>query len=603
MKDTQSFINNFGIAFSTINGSGSATANNIILKAIINMDIPVAGRNIFPSNIQGMPTKYCIRISEEGYLGRKEKNEILVCFNDDVISKELDEIESNGILIVDEKFSIPNVRKDTCVFSVPIDQILQECNAPAHLRIYLANMVYVGIVSELINIDMDKILSALNNHFNNNENAINPNERIILHSFNWAKNHIFCEKRFYLERKKIQENLIIVDGNKAAALGALFGGLQFAAWYPITPATGIAESINEYIPSLRLDEETSTTTCVVVQAEDELASIGMVVGAGWAGLRSMTATSGPGLSLMAEFMGLAYFTETPIVVWDVQRVGPSTGLPTRTSQGDLAFAHSISHGDSDFIILLPADVNECFEFGWRALDIAEKFQTPVIVLSDLELGMNDWIGKDFDYPEKEIERGKIVWEDDLEKLISNGKKWGRYLDIDNDGIPYRTIPGNLHPMASYFARGTGHDEFAHYSEDPVLWEKNLNRLRKKYESAKDFVPQVIHYRKKNNSIGFISYGSTDMAVKEAVDLLSDQELEVDYLRVRAIPFNYLLGDYLKSHDQIFVIEGNRDGQMKDIIAMHFPIHAKKLISIAHVDGLSLSAEWIITKIKKYLEVK
>jgi 2-oxoglutarate/2-oxoacid ferredoxin oxidoreductase subunit alpha len=603
MKDTQNFINNFGITFSTINGSGSATANNIILKAIFKMGIPVSGRNIFPSNIQGMPTKYSIRISGEGYLGRKEKNEILVCFYEDVISKELDEIEPNGILIVDEKFSVPDVGRECCVFSVPVDQILQDCKAPNHLKVYLANMVYVGIVSELIDIDMDKILSALNNHFNNNEKAVKPNEKIILHSYKWAKNNISCEKRFYLERKKITKHQIIVDGNKAAALGALFGGLQFAAWYPITPATGIAESVNEYIPSLRLDEETSTTTCVVVQAEDELASIGMVVGAGWAGLRSMTATSGPGLCLMTEFLGLAYFTETPIVVWDVQRVGPSTGLPTRTSQGDLAFAYSISHGDSDFIILLPADVNECFEFGWKALDIAEKFQTPVIVLSDLDLGMNDWISKDFDYPDKKIDRGKIIWEDDLQKLISSGIKWGRYLDIDNDGIPYRTIPGNIHPKASYFARGTGHDEFAHYSEDPVLWEKNLNRLKKKYESAKDFVPQVIHYRNKNNMIGLISYGSTDMAVKEAVEILSEQELEVDYLRVRAIPFNNSFSDYLKSHDQIFIIEGNRDGQMKDIISMRFPIYAIKLISIAHIDGLSLSAEWIVKKIKKYLEDK
>jgi 2-oxoglutarate/2-oxoacid ferredoxin oxidoreductase subunit alpha len=603
MKDTKININDFGITFCTVNGSGSATANNIILRAIIKMGIPVSGRNIFPSNIQGMPTKYSIRVSGEGYLGRKEENEILVCFCEEVIQQEVKKLPVNGILIVDGNFSVPVIRKDCCVFSVPVDQILEACKAPSHLKPYLANMVYVGIISKLIGIDKDEILSALKNHFNNSEKAVRPNEKIIMHSCKWAKNNISCEKRFLLQNQKIVENRIIVDGNKAAALGALFGGLQFAAWYPITPATGIAESVNEYIPSLRLDKETSTTTCVVVQAEDELASIGMVVGAGWAGLRSMTATSGPGLCLMSEFLGLAYFTETPIVVWDVQRVGPSTGLPTRTSQGDLEFAHSISHGDSDFIILLPADVNECFEFGWKALDIADKFQTPVIVLSDLELGMNDWVSKDFDYPDKEIDRGKILWEDDLDKMFSKGIKWGRYLDIDNDGVPYRTIPGNLHPKASYFARGTGHDAFAHYSEDPVLWENNLNRLKKKYESARDFIPQVVNHRNENNLLGLISYGSTDMAMKEVVDILSDQDLEMDYLRIRALPFSNIFCDYLSNHEQIFIVEGNRDGQMKNIIAKHYPIYAKKLISIAHIDGLSLSAEWIINAIKKHLEDK
>ena len=601
MNDIQQEINDFGITFCTVNGSGSATANNIIQKAIFRMGIPVSGRNIFPSNIQGMPTKYSLRVNGKGYLGRIENDDILVCLNDEVVEEEINNLRPDGILIIDSNIALPENRKNFCIFQIPIDQILNECEAPPHLKIYLANMVYVGIIAELIKIDMDNIISALNKHFKNRKKAVDPNKKIILHSFEWAKKNITCGKKFLLQKQIFSENMILVDGNKAAALGALYGGLQFAAWYPITPATGIAESINDFIPILRFDEDTCVTTCVVVQAEDELASIGMVVGAGWAGLRAMTATSGPGLCLMAEFLGLAYFTETPIVVWDVQRVGPSTGLPTRTSQGDLAFAHSISHGDSNFVILLPGDVKECFEFGWKAFDIADRFQTPILILSDLELGMNDWLSEEFVYPDSEIDRGKIIWEDELEDLLSKGVKWGRYLDIDGDGIPYRTIPGNLHPKASYFSRGTGHDEYAHYSEDPKQWEENLDRLKAKYESIKDFVPEPIYYREPNSQIGLISYGSSDMAVKEVVDIFSDKGIDVDYLRLRSLPFNHILEKFLNNHKQVFVVESNRDGQMKNIITMYFPKYAEKLISIAHIDGLSLSAEWIKREISRYLK--
>jgi len=363
--------------------------------------------------------------------------------------------------------------------------------------------------------------------------------------------------------------------------------LQFSAWYPITPATGITESLNEYIPKIRFDEESNTTTCVVVQAEDELASIGMVVGAGWAGLRSMTSTSGPGLCLMA-------------VVWDVQRVGPSTGLPTRTSQGDLSFAYYLSHGDTNFIILIPGNVQECFEFGWKALDIAEKFQMPVIILSDLDLGMNEWVSKDFEYPGSEIDRGKVIWEDELEEFISKGIEWGRYLDIDKDGIPYRTIPGNMHPKAAYFSRGTGHDEFAHYSEDPGEWERNLNRLRMKYDSTKNFIPKPIVSQGMKNQTGLISYGSSDMAVIEAIDKFAADGVEIDYMRIRSIPFCESVDEFLKCHAHIFVVECNRDGQMKDILSKQYPKFSQKLISISRLNGLSLSAEWIKEEIRKHL---
>jgi len=593
-------INEFGIKFSTVNGSGSATANNTILKAVYKTGIPVSGRNIFPSNIQGMPTWYSMRVSGKGYLGRLEKDDILVCLNQNVIEKDIKRINPGGILLVDSKITVPEIPNECCVFPMPIDQILDDCKVPDYLKIYLANMVYVGIVAELIDIEIDKIEMVLNKHFKNRKSAVEPNMQVVLQSYEWSKSNISCEKRFLLKAPSIIEDRIIVDGNTAAAIGSLYGGLQFSAWYPITPATGITESLNEYIPKIRFDEESSTTTCVVVQAEDELASIGMVVGAGWAGLRSMTSTSGPGLCLMAEFLGLAYFAEIPLVVWDVQRVGPSTGLPTRTSQGDLSFAYSLSHGDTNFIILIPGNVQECFEFGWKALDIAEKFQTPVIILSDLDLGMNEWVSKDFEYPDSEIDRGKVIWEDELEELISKGIDWGRYLDIDKDGIPYRTIPGNMHPKAAYFSRGTGHDEFAHYSEDPGEWERNLNRLRMKYDSTKNYIPKPIVSQEAKNQIGLISYGSSDMAVIETIDKFTADGVEIDYMRIRSIPFYESVDEFLISHEHIFVVECNRDGQMKDILSKQYPKYSEKLTSISRLNGLSLSAEWIKEEISKHL---
>ena len=598
----QQTSNDFSLTISTINGSGSATANSTIHRAIYKMGIPVSGRNIFPSNIQGLPTWYSIRVSEKGYLGRTEKDDLGVCLNKDVISDDLARLKVGGIFLLDELITIPESSSDKTIIPLPIDQLLKSCDVPANLKVYLANMVYVGVIARLIGIDLKAIEEALHQHFNGRQNAIDPNVDVINTAFNWAEKNIGKDINFGLNPLKNNKKKIMVDGNSAAALGALYGGLQFAAWYPITPATEIAETLNEHIPQLRYDHKKDETTCVVVQAEDELASIGMVIGAGWAGLRAMTATSGPGLCLMSEFLGLAYFTEVPIVVWDVQRVGPSTGLPTRTSQGDLSFAYSISHGDADFIILLPGNVQECFEFGWKALDLAERYQTPVIILSDLELGMNLWTSDQFLYPDSEIDRGKVFWEEDLEKLVDQGREWGRYLDIDGDGIPFRTIPGNMHPAASYFARGTGHDEYAHYSEDPDDWKENLDRLKRKYLSAvKDMPLPVPHKRQERCEIGLISYGSTDMAVLEAIDMLDELGIIADYLRIRAIPFDNAVKEFSCEYDKIFVIECNRDGQMKGILSSEFPEYAHRYISIAKIDGLSLSAEWIVRAIEKILK--
>ena len=591
--------NDFGITFSTINGSGSATANNTLLRAIYKMGIPVSARNIFPSNIQGMPTWYNLRVNADGYLGRRERSEILIAMNPETIQADIKNMEAPGLILYNDELTIERTPERIQKIAMPIKSILENCGTPPNLNIYLANMVYVGILAFLIGIHLDKIEAALDYHFDHRQSAIAPNLKVVQSAYQWAQDNAKIDNPFRLKERELGEGRIMVDGNTAAALGALFGGLQYSAWYPITPATGLAEALNEYIPQLRMDPQSGSTTCVVVQAEDELAAIGMVVGAGWAGLRSMTSTSGPGLCLMAEYLGLAYFAEVPIVVWDVQRVGPSTGLPTHTSQGDLTFTYFISHGDKDMVILLPANVNECFEFGWKALDIAEQLQTPVIVLSDLELGMNIWGAEPFAYPDQKIERGKVLWEKDLEKwLKDSSKEWGRYKDYDGDGIPYRTVPGNLHQKAPYFTRGTGHDDFAHYSEDNRDWENNLLRLKRKIENAKKFIPLPEIISQESGKIGFISYGSSHMGTTEAVHLLQEKKQPVDYLRIRALPFTNEIEQFLEDHKRVYVTEANRDGQMKNLLCMHYPKYADRLGSIAKCDGLSLSAEWIVEQFNR-----
>jgi 2-oxoglutarate ferredoxin oxidoreductase subunit alpha len=590
-------VNNFCITFSTINGSGSATANNILLKAIFKMGVPVSGKNIFPSNIQGMPTWFTIRANKDGFLGRLEQDDILIAMNPATIESDLGNLSDNGMVLFDEQISFPKTKSGIISYPMPVEKILQEGEVPANLRLFLANMVYVGILSSLLNIDSALIVNLLANHFKARGAAFETNKKIVEMAYAWSNKNLKKTDSFIIERMNENKGLILSDGNTAAALGAIYGGVQFIAWYPITPATSLPESLNEYFPLLRKDPKSGKNTFVSLQAEDELAAIGMVVGAGWAGLRSMTATSGPGLCLMSETLGLAYLAEVPLVVWDVQRVGPSTGLPTHTSQGDLTFNYFMSHGDTDFVILLPGSVNECFEFSWKALNLAEELQTPVIVLSDLDLGMNEWMTPAFKYPEEPIQRGKILWEDDLTKLIKkNGGTWGRYEDVDGDHIPYRTVPGNLHPQAAYFTRGTGHDEKAHYSESPEIWEKIHQRIKQKILNSKNKLPIPILNGKLNSTIGIITYGSNEYSVLESCSLLSKQGIFCDYLRIRAIPFDDDIHAFLKSHAEICVVEANRDGQMAQILKMSYPDSAQKIISIAHMDGLPLSAEWICKRI-------
>jgi len=586
-------VNDFGITFCTVNGSGSATANNTILRALFKMGIPVSGKNIFPSNIQGLPTWYTIRVNKDGWLARIEQDHIVVAMNPATFSRDMEYLVAGGVFFYADDITLPITRKDIIAYPMPVKAMVKQAEVPQTLRDYIANMVYVGVVSQMLGIELEAVHQALEFHFKGKKTPVDSNFNVVKAAADWAAANLVKRDAYRVERMNATADYILADGNTAAALGSLYGGLQFAGWYPITPASSLAESINEYLPVLRKDPDTGKPTCVVVQAEDELAAIGMAVGAGWAGLRSMTSSSGPGISLMSEYLGLAYFAEVPVVVWDVQRVGPSTGLPTRTAQGDITMMYFISHGDTNFVLLFPGSINECFEFGWKALDLAERLQMPVIVLSDLDMGMNQWMTEPFRYPDTPMDRGKVLWEEDLDKIIQESGKWGRYLDVDGDGIPYRTLPGNRHPRAAYFTRGTGHDEFAKYSEEPDVWERNAERLVKKYQTARQYVPKPILKQMDGAKVGIISIGSADQAVEEARCQLDSAGLQTDYLRVRAAPFTEEVEQFVRDHDRVYVVELNRDGQLYQLLMINLPtdLHSK-LRKAAHSDGMPLSARWV-----------
>ena len=583
-------VNDFSIIVGTKNGSGSSTANNTILRAIFKMGIPVSGKNLFPSNIQGLPTWYTIRVSKDGYLGRREINEVVVAINPDSFTKDLKSVAPGGAFLYADHINLPINRTDIAVYPMPVKELVKnDPNVPTDFRDLVGNMVYVGVLAQLIGIDVDNIHAALEFHFKGKQKPITMNMGAVRAGYEWAKSNLEKKDPYFLEPMDKTEGLIMADGNTAAAIGSIFGGAQFVAWYPITPATSLAEAMNDYFPMLRKRED-GKHTYAVVQSEDELAAIGMAVGAGWSGLRAMTSTSGPGLSLMTEFVGLAYYAEVPVVIWDIQRIGPSTGLPTRTSQADLSFSLDMGHGDSDSIVLLPGNMNECFDFGWQSFDIAERLQTPVIVLSDLDMGMNQWMSSPFEYPKAPMDRGKVLREEDLEELKGN---WGRYLDKDGDGIPYRTFPGNKHPLSSYFTRGTGHDEYARYSEDAEIFNRNMLRLKKKFDTAKKFMPKPVMVSNEGSDIAIIAYGSTESAILEARDQLAQEHnLKADFMRVRAVPFTQEVDEFIRKYDQIFVVEMNRDGQLHQQISLAYPGHVGKLKSVAHGDGMPASAKWI-----------
>lgn len=589
-------INDFSITVGTENGSGSQTSNLTLLRALFRMGIPVSGKNLFPSNIQGLPTWYTIRVNKDGYLARRDEHEIVVAMNPATFLQDLSSVCPGGSFFYPDDIKLKINRDDIAIYPMAVKELVRQSDAPSNLRNYVANMVYVGVLTQNLGIDIEKIYQALDFHFKGKQKPIDLNFNIIKAALEWAEGNLEKRDSYRVEPMANTDGYIMADGNTAAALGSIYGGIQFVAWYPITPASSLAEALNTYLPQLRKDPvQKDRNTFAVVQAEDELAAIGMAIGAGWGGLRAMTSTSGPGLSLMAEYAGLAYFAEVPVVVWDVQRAGPSTGLPTRTAQADLISTYFLGHGDTEHIILLPGSVTECFEFGWRSFDIAEKLQTIIFVLSDLDFGMNQWMTLPFEYPDEPIDRGKVLWEADIENLKGN---WGRYRDVDGDGITYRTIPGNRHPGAAYFTRGTGHDENARYSEDSEVWFNLLDRLKKKFDNAYKFLPEPVISGNKSD-IGIIGFGSTDPAIQEAQDILLKSGIQTDYMRIRAVPFSPKVGEFIKNHPQCYVVEMNRDAQLKKLLTISYPDLATNLIPAAYFDGLPLTAgkvcEMITTK--------
>lgn len=588
-------VNDFVINVATANGSGSQTSNGVLLRALFKMGIPVNGKNLFPSNIQGLPTWYIIRLSKDGYLARRETTEVQVCMNGRTVAEDMEQTSSGGIILYDDSLPVAKQRKDVTFYPMPVKELVKAAQLPHSLRDYVANMVYVGVLTELLGIDPAEVEAALSWHFAGKEKPLHLNMDMIERAILWTREHVDPQNALRVERMTgFNEGKILVDGNTAGALGALAGGLTLASWYPITPSSSLAESIDKYADTLRTDPDTGKATVAVIQAEDELTAMGMAVGAGWAGTRAMTCTSGPGISLMAEFAGLAYFAEIPAVIWDIQRMGPSTGLPTRTSQGDILPAYYLSHGDTRHVLLFPANPVECFEFGRTAFDLAEELQTLVLVLSDLDLGMNLHISDPFDYSDAPFKRGKVLTAEELTEL---GGSWARYRDVDGDGIAYRTLPGTKHNLAAYFTRGTGHNEYAFYSERADDWEQNLERLHRKFETARDMVPPPVIHEQEEASIGIISLGSNDAAVQEARARLVAAGQPTSYLRLRALPINDRVRGFIDSYEMIFVVEANYDGQLYKILTTEEPGQATKLHSIAKCNGLPLSARFIVEQIQ------
>lgn len=581
-------INDFSIQVATVNGSGSQSSNTVLMRSIFQMGIPVSGKNLFPSNIAGLPTWFTIRASKEGYVARKKEIDILIAMNPQTGVEDVKSLQSGAVCISPVEMNLAQVRSDVTHYQVPFQELASKATDNIKLRKLLTNMIYVGVVAELLKIDDAEIQKSIRRQFEGKEKAIDLNLTAVATGRAWAAENLKKSDPFFVERMNKTAGKIIIDGNAAAALGSMFAGVTVVTWYPITPSSSLCETLIDYLKEYRVDKETGKATFAVVQAEDELAAIGMALGAGWAGARSMTSTSGPGISLMSEFVGFGYFTEIPAVIFDIQRVGPSTGMPTRTSQADLTSAYYLSHGDTKHIILLPGSVEECFSFAGEAFDLAERFQTPVFVLSDLDLGMNNWMAEPFPYPEKPFDRGKVLSAEDLTRL----GKFERYRDVDGDGIPYRTLPGTDHPLASYFTRGSGHTERATYTEKPDDYVNLMNRLDKKYQTVRRHVPKPYVDINPEAKVGLIAFGSTHFALEECRDQLKAAKVATSYLRLKALPFTEELKNFVQKHDRIYVVEQNRDFQMRDLIRLELPELAVKLRSIRHYNGLPIDARYI-----------
>ncbi len=585
-------VNDFSIEVGTINGTGSQTANTTLIRAIMRMGIPVSGKNNFPSNIQGLPTWFNIRVSERGWRGRTRQAQIIVCMNLATAHEDVKKAPPGAYVVYDEPFGLKTLRDDVHYFPVPFAKIVRDCCPNARLRKLVANMIYVGVVAHLIGIELESIDAALDKAFSSKPKAAELNKGAARAGLDFATEHFALDSLYRVERRDLTGNKILIDGNTAAGLGAVMAGCTVLSWYPITPSSSLAEAVIEYLGKYRHDED-GKATYAVVQAEDELAAIGMVIGASWAGARAMTATSGPGISLMSEFIGLAYYSETPTVLANVQRVGPSTGLPTRTMQCDLLFTAYNSHGDTKHPLLLPASVEECYEMMQATFDLAERFSTPVFFVSDVDLGMNNWLADPFPYPDQPLDRGKLLDAEQLEQFgIDN---FGRYRDPDGDGAPYRTLPGIEVDGASYFTRGSGHDEEGKYTESSEVYTRMVDRLSRKWRSIKAAVPSAVLEDPRDSDepakIGVIAFGTTHWALVEArAQLGEDHGVEFDYLRLRAFPFGQEVEEFLAKHDRVYLIEQNRDAQMFSMFKIELPhTLTNRIRSVLLYDGMPAEA--------------
>jgi 2-oxoglutarate ferredoxin oxidoreductase subunit alpha len=591
---TERITNDFAIQVATVNGSGSQTANLVLLRSIFQMGVPVGGKNMFPSNIAGLPTWYTIRANANGYIGRKKEVDFLVAMNAETAREDVMSLAPGAAVLYDEPLRLNELRKDLIFYPVPFDKLMQPITHDAKLRRLVRNMIYDGVLSRLLSIDMAQMEKALRKQLGKKQKAIDLNMAALKAGYDFADANLPKQDPFVIAPMNKTQGMILIEGNAAAAIGCMMAGVTFVAWYPITPSSSLCESLIDYLKKYRRDPESGKTTYAVIQAEDELAALGMVLGAGWVGARAMTSSAGPGISLMAEFTGLGYYAEIPAVVFDVQRCGPSTGLPTRTGQQDILSAAVLSHGDTKHPLLLPASVDECYAMAIDSFDLAEQLQTPVFVMTDLDLGMNTWMSKPFEYPTKTPNRGKRLDAPTLERL----GEFGRYRDVDGDGIPYRTVPGD--GMPAYFTRGSGHNELAQYSERAEDYSKNLARLARKFETARTLVPKPDVELKPNAKVGIIAYGTTHWAIVESRDQLRNEHtLETSYLRLRAYPFTSEVFDFIDRCDRVYVVEQNRDSQMLSLLRMEAnPAQIAKLRSIPHFAGLPIDGRTVTTELMK-----
>jgi 2-oxoglutarate/2-oxoacid ferredoxin oxidoreductase subunit alpha len=578
-------VNDFSIQVATVNGSGSQTANLVLLRSIFQMGVPVSGKNMFPSNIAGLPTWYTIRANKVGYVGRKKEVDFLVAMNPETAREDVMTLPPGAAVLYDEPLKLKDLRDDVVFYPVPFDRIVAEVCKDAKLRRLVKNMIYDGVLSTLLNIDLGHMERALRKQLGPKLKAIELNLAALEAGAAYAAEHLPKQDPYWTEPMDETAGMILVEGNAAAAFGCMMAGVTVVAWYPITPSSSLPETLIQLLKKYRHDSETGKATYAVVQGEDEIASIGMVIGAGWAGARAMTSTSGPGISLMSEFAGLAYYAEVPGVVFDIQRVGPSTGLPTRTAQGDILSTALLSHGDTKQIMLIPASVEECYTMSMAAFDMAERFQTLVFVMSDLDLAMNTWMSRTFEYPDRPLDRGKVLDHATLERIGS----WGRYQDVDGDGIPYRTIPGTN--MPAYFTRGSGHNEKGQYSERPDDYVRNMDRLARKFETARQHVPKPEVEHIEGTEVGIIGYGTSHWAIEESRDQLAREcGLRTAYLRLRAYPFTPELDEFLDRYRRIYVVEQNRDAQMLALMRLDCSaVRVARLRSVLHYSGLPIDA--------------